>query len=72
MRVAFVTSGLEYLGIEGRSPYIKRGHEGLLMCEQKPLPRSRAGGSLFAGLLPPAARSACTGTHSAVPASDRP
>src|SRR5215510_11636511 len=55
MRVAFVTSGLEHLGIEALSAYVSaHGHESTLVYEPKPFSsNSGPDSALFARLLEP-------------------
>lgn len=55
MRVAFVTSGLEHLGIEALSAYVKaHGHESVLVYEPKPFSsNSGPDSALLARLLEP-------------------
>lgn len=55
MRVTFVTSGLEHLGIEALSAYVKaHGHESTLVYEPKPFSSNSGPDSrLFARLLEP-------------------
>ncbi len=56
MRVTFVTSGLEHLGIEALSAYVRaHGHESVLVHEPKPFSsNSGPDNALFARLLEPA------------------